>query len=205
MDRVAKGFLAVAAALSLFGSGLVNAREPSIPAEQLREASIAGLAELGGQGVAVGLAVEGDDLVVAIFIGTVEDAAIARALNGLRAPRPMTHDLLTDILAATGAQIRQVVIDDLRDGVYFATLKAETADGRTIWIDARPSDSIALAARHQVPILISPAVLASAPDWHDPDGAPTVDARIIDTNDASQRRPVDGRFETTNLRERVAS
>ncbi len=189
MTVIARGALVGTAAwLSLLGAGVVAAREPVVPADQLREASIVGLAELQGQGVAVGLSVEDDERVVAIFIGSTEGAAIARALNGVRPPRPMTHDLLADVLEATGARIRQVVIDDLRDGIYYASLKTETADRRTIWIDARPSDSIALAASQQVPILVSPAVLASAPDWRGPDGRPPANARIIDTANGGQCR-----------------
>ncbi len=182
MNKVMRGLLfGISALLSVFATGAATAREPVVSADQLRAASVVGLAELAGQGVAVGLAVEDDARVVAIFIGMTEGAAIARALNGIRPPRPMTHDLLGDVLEATGARIRQVVIDDLRDGIYYATLQTETADGRTVWIDARPSDSIALAARRELPILVSPAVLASAPDWSGPDGRPPANARIIDT------------------------
>lgn len=197
MGMVKMTVLIVATLLPLMAADGIGAREPVVPTDQLHEASIAGLAELQGQGVAVGLAVEGDERVVAIFIGMTEGAAIARALNGIRPARPMTHDLLGDVLEATGARIRQVVIDDLRDGIYYATVKTETADGRTIWIDARPSDSIALAARKEAPILVSPAVLASAPDWSDPDGRPPVNARIIDTADGSDCRLDDHQPTTT--------
>lgn len=186
-DRPGRVLLALAMLLSI---SVGQAREPVVPADELRQASIAGVAGLPGQGVAVGLAVEGDDndeeRVVAIFIGATEGAAIARALDGARPPRPMTHELLGDVLQASGAQVRQVVIDELRDGIYYATMETLQADGRTVWIDARPSDSLALAVRLDVPIRVSAAVLASTPDWRGPQARPPEGSRIIETGHAVQ-------------------
>ena len=78
-----------------------------------------------------------------IWIGAVEATAIAFAQQGVVPPRPLTHDLMKDILAATGNELTQVKITDVRDGVFYATLVF--ASGAEV--SARPSDSIALALR----------------------------------------------------------
>lgn len=149
------------------------AREPTVPEEQLQPAHIVGVLELPGGAAAVGLQADDDDdeRVVAIFIGINEAAAIARAQQGVRPPRPLTHELLGDLLAAGGIRIVQLVIDDLRDGVYYASLQVRMADGQEAWIDTRPSDGLVLAVREDSPIRLAPAVLASAPDWSAPDSA----------------------------------
>jgi bifunctional DNase/RNase len=91
-----------------------------------------------------------------IWIGAVEATAIAFAQQGVVPARPLTHDLLKDVLDALGAQLNAVLITDLRDGVYFADLRF--ADGVTV--SARPSDAIALAIRAGTPIYAEDTVLA---------------------------------------------
>ncbi|MGQ0630437.1 MAG: bifunctional nuclease family protein [Sporichthyaceae bacterium] len=93
-----------------------------------------------------------------IWIGAVEATAIAFAQQGVVPARPMTHDLMRDLLAALGHELEQVRITDLRDGVFYAELVF--ADG--IEVSARPSDAIALALRTGTPIFGSPAVLDEA-------------------------------------------
>lgn len=98
-----------------------------------------------------------------IFIGPPEATAIVYALQGMETPRPMTHDLFTTVLEETGAEVRQVIITDLRDGTFFAEL--ELVRGEETWtISSRPSDAIALAVRQpeQVPIFAEEAVLDEA-------------------------------------------
>ena len=93
-----------------------------------------------------------------IWIGAVEATAIAFAQQGVVPPRPLTHDLLRDVLTAVGAQLSAVQIMDLRDGVYYADLVF--AGG--VRVSARPSDAIALALRTNVTIYSEDAVLEEA-------------------------------------------
>jgi bifunctional DNase/RNase len=86
-----------------------------------------------------------------IFIGPPEATAIAFALQGVTTQRPMTHDLLRDILVALGVTVERVVITELRDGTFYAELHLRNG-GRTEVISSRPSDAIALAARMGSPI-----------------------------------------------------
>ncbi len=86
-----------------------------------------------------------------IFIGPPEATAIAFALQGVTTSRPMTHDLMRDILVALGVTVERVVITELREGTFYAELHLNQA-GRTEVISSRPSDAIALAARLGTPI-----------------------------------------------------
>jgi bifunctional DNase/RNase len=96
-----------------------------------------------------------------IWIGPWEANAIATRLQGITPERPLTHDLFVATLAELGAKIRRVVISSLADETYHATLELEL-DGRTVEIDARPSDSLALAVRTGVPIFAAQDVLERA-------------------------------------------
>jgi len=84
--------------------------------------------------------------VLPIWIGPAEAQAIARELAGQRFPRPLTHDLLATIVEGLKARITRVVIADLKENTFFANLVIER-DGEVVSIDARPSDSIAVALR----------------------------------------------------------
>ena len=95
------------------------------------------------------------DRYVPIWIGAVEATAIAFAQQGVVPPRPLTHDLLKDVLAATGDGLTEVRITDVKDGVYFATLVLTSGAE----VSARPSDSIALALRTGARIVCSEDVL----------------------------------------------
>jgi len=163
-------------ALALLTLPAVHAREPGVPLAQLQPARFAGVIALpGGAGAAVALRVvqDGAERVVPIFIGPVEAAAIARAERGVQPPRPLTHELLAQVLAATGASLRRVVIDDLRDGVFYATLELRIgAAPASVWVDARPSDALALAVGRDVPILLGPRVVGAAADPNAPPPAP---------------------------------
>ena len=98
------------------------------------------------------------DRYLPIWIGAVEATAIAFAQQGVVPARPLTHDLLKDVLEATGAALTAVTITDLRDGVYYADL--QFASGVTV--SARPSDAIALAMRSGTTIYAEESVLAEA-------------------------------------------
>jgi bifunctional DNase/RNase len=93
-----------------------------------------------------------------IWIGAGEATAIAFALEGVRPPRPLTHDLLKISLEALEATVSRVVVTEMRDGIYYADLVL-ARDGREITVSSRPSDAIALAARTEAPIFVSPQVL----------------------------------------------
>lgn len=105
--------------------------------------------------------------VIAIFVDHSVAAAITMALHGVKKSRPLTHDLITHILAGLGARVEKVVINDLKDDTYFARLYLvqENELGRNVVeVDARPSDSMALALQHQCPILVARTVWDAAED-----------------------------------------
>ncbi|GAB4214892.1 MAG: bifunctional nuclease family protein [Roseiflexaceae bacterium] len=96
-----------------------------------------------------------------IFIGPFEADAIAIALQGLEPQRPMTHDLLKAVFGELGASIRYILVNDLRDGTFFARIVVNQG-AHTLEIDSRPSDAIALAVRSDVPIYVEPHVFEQA-------------------------------------------
>jgi hypothetical protein len=98
------------------------------------------------------------DRYLPIWIGAVEATAIAFAQQGVVPPRPLTHDLLRDVIASTGNELSEVRITEMRDGVFFATL----VFGSGVEVSARPSDSIALALRTGSRIVCAEEVLAEA-------------------------------------------
>jgi hypothetical protein len=96
-----------------------------------------------------------------IIIGAFEAQAIALELEKIQPPRPMTHDLLRDSLEAVGAEVMDVVIDELREGTFFAKIRY-VHDGDEGQLDSRPSDAVALAVRVDAPIYVSPSVMEEA-------------------------------------------
>ncbi|PSQ42226.1 hypothetical protein BRD17_09205 [Halobacteriales archaeon SW_7_68_16] len=103
------------------------------------------------------LTAAGEAEVLPIFIGFEEARSIARGLEAEDVGRPMTHDLLLDVVEELGGRITEIVVDDLTDGTYTADLHLDTPRGETT-LDARPSDSLALAARTDVPIRVDARV-----------------------------------------------
>jgi len=100
----------------------------------------------------------GGERYLPIWIGAVEATAIAFAQQGVTPARPMTHDLMRDLITALNADLRQIRISELRDGVFYA----ELVFGTGIEVSARPSDAIALALRTGTPIFGADAVLDEA-------------------------------------------
>ena len=96
-----------------------------------------------------------------IIIGAFEAQAIALEIEGIKPPRPLTHDLLKQITDNLGATIIEVVIDDLRENTFYAKIIFEVS-ALTNEIDARPSDAIALAVRAQAPIYVAESVMEVA-------------------------------------------
>jgi bifunctional DNase/RNase len=96
-----------------------------------------------------------------IWIAHSEALAIAVELQGTTSPRPLTHDLLKNVINELGASIVSVVISDLIDEIFYARLILDV-DGRHVEIDSRPSDAIALAVRAKTPIFVEDSVLERA-------------------------------------------
>jgi bifunctional DNase/RNase len=96
-----------------------------------------------------------------IFIGGPEAQAIAFALEGVDTPRPMTHDLMKDVLDELGVTLQRVVVTELRDTTFFAELHLASS-GTTRVVSSRPSDAIALAVRSGTPIFAEESVLDEA-------------------------------------------
>lgn len=93
-----------------------------------------------------------------ILIGTTEASAIAMHLQGLRPARPLTHDLLGQVISALGHVVQQVRVVDFREGTFYGELVFENGTK----VSARPSDAVALAVRTEIPVFVDPAVLDSA-------------------------------------------
>ena len=96
-----------------------------------------------------------------IWIGPTEAEAIAMRLGDVQPPRPQTHDLLRNVIDATGAQVSHVLVNDLNNDTFYARIVLEQ-NGQTVEIDSRTSDAIALAVRAQVPIYAEESVLDRA-------------------------------------------
>ena len=97
-----------------------------------------------------------------IVIGLPEATSIKMKISGFEPPRPLTHDMLKSVIEALGARVRFVVVDKLQFNTFHAKVVLEKQDGEEAWIDARPSDSIALALRVGAPIYVEEEVLNSA-------------------------------------------
>ncbi len=92
-----------------------------------------------------------------IIIGAFEAQSIALEMEGIKPPRPLTHDLMKNILETLGADLAEIVISELRDGTFYAKLSFDSQE-----IDARPSDAIALAVRFGAPIFVMDKVMDEA-------------------------------------------
>ncbi len=109
-----------------------------------------------------------------IIIGAFEAQAIALELEKIQPPRPMTHDLLRDLFDAVQGDVIDIVIDELREGTFFAKIRY-TVSGEEGQLDCRPSDAVALAVRVDAPIFVAPMVLDEAgipTEDEDMEGAP---------------------------------
>ena len=103
----------------------------------------------------------GEGRLLPIYIGQPESMAIAFALDGVQTPRPMTHDLMRDLLEELGATVERVVVTHLEEGTFFAEIHM-VAGGDQHRVSARPSDALALALRIECPIFASDEVVAEA-------------------------------------------
>ena len=112
------------------------------------------------------------DRVLPIWVGLFEANAIALQIENVATPRPMTHDLLRNVLQELHARVDKIVVTDLRENTFFALIHLKVS-GDPLVIDARPSDAIALALRTEAPIFVAQSVLDQAqtitPDSEDQD------------------------------------
>ena len=99
--------------------------------------------------------------VLPIWVGIYEANAIALQIENVSTPRPMTHDLLKNVITDLKGSIRKIVVSDLKDNTFFALIYLEV-NGETVAIDARPSDAIALALRARAPIFVEESVIDNA-------------------------------------------
>lgn len=102
------------------------------------------------------------DMVVPVWIGNPEATAIAMELQNKIFPRPLTHDLLKEAIIALGGEVEKVIIDHIQDGTYYATIFIQDSEGNIQELDARPSDTVALALRMNSPIYISDEVFEAS-------------------------------------------
>ncbi len=117
--------------------------------------------------------------VLPIWIGPAEASAIAMELQGVKAVRPMTHDLLKQVIVGLGGELRRILISAVKENTYFAELLIQRED-HVFQVDARPSDSIALALRLQAPIFASDQLLEqSGVEADDSDGAGSREAERL--------------------------
>ena len=101
------------------------------------------------------------DAVLPIWVGIYEANAIALEIEKVATPRPMTHDLIKNVLTGLEARVHKVVVTELRDDTFFAVIWMER-DGQVISIDSRPSDALAIAMRLDCPIFVDDEVLKSS-------------------------------------------
>jgi bifunctional DNase/RNase len=141
------------------------------------------------------------DKTMPVWVGAAEAEAIARALFGIKPPRPMTHDLLADMIRALDARVEDVRLVDAKDGVYYGQVRLRTRQ-KVLEVDSRPSDAIALAMRVDAPIRVALRLLDDAPhvavesDEHSPDIARTLGLTVVssttETRDAFKLPARDG-------------
>ncbi len=98
------------------------------------------------------------DVMLPIWVGTFEANAIAVEIEKVSPPRPMTHDLLRNLIVQVGGEVVRIVVTELRDNTFFAVIELRVGD-RSVMLDARPSDAIALALRTDAPIFVDESVI----------------------------------------------
>jgi bifunctional DNase/RNase len=97
-----------------------------------------------------------------IWVGAYEANAIALEIEKIAPQRPMTHDLLRNLIVEMGARVERVVVTELRDNTFFAVIEMSANDGTTVILDSRPSDAIALALRADCPIFVDMDVIRAS-------------------------------------------
>ncbi len=107
------------------------------------------------------LKVKKSDLVLSIWVGYFEGNSIALSLEDTWSPRPMTHDLIRNLIQTMKAEVNHILVNELKDNTFYATISL-VVGGNTMAIDSRPSDAIALALRTKSPIFVEETVIEAA-------------------------------------------
>jgi uncharacterized protein len=102
------------------------------------------------------------DTMLPIWVGAYEANAIALEIEKIAPPRPMTHDLLRNLIVQLGVQVDRVVVTSLRDNTFFAVIEMRNSEGDRMVLDSRPSDAIALALRADCPIYVDMEVIKAS-------------------------------------------
>jgi bifunctional DNase/RNase len=102
------------------------------------------------------------DTMLPIWVGAYEANAIALEIEKIAPQRPMTHDLLRNLIVEMGARVERVVVTDLRDNTFFAVIEMRNSSGEPVMLDSRPSDAIALALRADCPIFVNEEVIQAS-------------------------------------------
>jgi len=102
------------------------------------------------------------DTMLPIWVGAYEANAIALEIEKIAPPRPMTHDLMRNLIIELGIQVERVVVTSLRDNTFFAVIEMRMSDGNRMVLDSRPSDAIALALRADCPIYVDAEVIKAS-------------------------------------------
>jgi bifunctional DNase/RNase len=123
-----------------------------------------------------------------IIIGAFEAQAIALEIEGIKPPRPLTHDLLKQLTDSLGGTVLEIVIDELRDNTFYAKIILEVS-GFSQELDARPSDAIALAVRTQAPIYVAETVMDAAAFVPTDDSEETTTINSINDTTESKKPP----------------
>lgn len=99
-----------------------------------------------------------------VYIGPYEAEALERAVHGIDTPRPLTHDLVLNVVRDMGGTLKRVIVDKLVDevhgGTFYGKLDVQLRDASSVWIDSRPSDAVVLASKTGVPVFVDEEVLA---------------------------------------------
>lgn len=102
------------------------------------------------------------ETMIPIWVGAYEANAIALEIEKISPQRPLTHDLLRNLIVEMGASVERVVVTELRDNTFFAVIEMRTGDGTQMMLDSRPSDAIALALRADCPIFVDMSVIRAS-------------------------------------------
>ena len=102
------------------------------------------------------------DTMLPIWVGAYEANAIALEIEKIAPPRPMTHDLLRNLITELGVHVERVVVTSLRDNTFFAVIEMRNSEGDRMVLDSRPSDAIALALRADCPIYVDTEVIKAS-------------------------------------------
>ena len=170
VSYVVSGFSRTVVAITIFACAWTNptpvraqgtARSDSVPVEL----STVGLDGRTGSPIVV-LRDPESGSVLPIWVGPAEAQAIALVLHGIVPPRPMTHDLMANLITELRAEVEEVVVTDLRTNIYFGIVRLRVAGEKKLRdVDSRPSDALALAVRTGAPIRVARKILSAVPDF----------------------------------------